>query len=86
MLRDDGIVMSISVLQWTIEMGYYVLYFVYYNIFHGCNIVADKCFIIFNFFVLFVVEPAFYINGDSQFRRKLANEGFFSALFYAATA
>ena len=77
---DNGIVISISVIQWALEVLHTIFTFSYFIFFHGISNYADKFFGLYLIIFTVIIQPAFYLNGDATFRRKLAQQGFMPAL------
>ena len=77
--RDNGIVLSISMIQWLLEVINLINYLVFFFFFNGWSKIIDKLYNIFivSFYAIF--QPAFYLNGDFRFRRNLDNKGFIEA-------
>ena len=78
--RDNGIVIRISIIQWFLEMGHLIFYFIYVMYILGWNLLADKFFNLYLVAFHMVLQPAFYVTGDSQFRAALASRGFAHAI------
>ena len=79
--RDVGIVINISILQWSVEVGNLVFYVFYIHfIALSYSDVLDKFFTLYQAFFTLVILPAFYLNGDSEFRTDLASNGYLVAL------
>ena len=78
--RDNGIVIRISIIQWFVEMCNLIFYFIYVMYIFGWNLLADKFFNLYCVLVIMVIQPAFYVTGDSQFRAALASRGFIHAM------
>lgn len=84
--RDNGIVISISIIQWGIELIHTVSYYLYVYYLHGISNYADKIFSVYLIVFHMIIQPSFYLNGDAEFRRNLSNNGLFSALKTAILA
>ena len=78
--RDTGIVINISILQWIVEVAVYIFTFLYLVFVAGNSSVLDKFFTLFMTGFTIIVLPAFYLNGDIEFRTDLAENGYFTAL------
>ena len=78
--RDNGIQIRISIIQWFVEMCNLVFYFIYIMYIFGWNLLADKFFRLYGLLFNMVIQPAFYLTGDSQFRATLATRGFYPAM------
>ena len=77
---DTGIVINISILQWIVEVAAYIFTFLYMVYVAGNSSVLDKFFTLFMTGFTIIVLPAFYLNGDIEFRTDLAENGYFTAL------
>lgn len=75
-----GIVINISILQWIVEVGVYIFSLLYLYFVAGKNSVLDKFFTLFMSAFTVIVLPAFYLNGDIEFRTDLAINGYLTAL------
>ncbi len=78
--RDNGIVISISIIQWAIEIINIVSYYSYILFLHGWSNYLDKFFSIYLISFTMIIQPSFYLNGDQTFRRSLDQKGLWSAL------
>ena len=78
--RDNGIVISISIIQWAVEVLHTLFTLLFFHFFQGISNYADKYFTLYLFTFTMIVQPSFYLNGDATFRRKLDQDGFLSAL------
>ena len=78
--RDNGISISISIIQWATEIINQVIYYNYFLIFHGKSNFADKLFGLYTIAFIMIVQPAFYLNGDHKFRMDWATKGPIKAL------
>ena len=78
--RDVGIVINISLLQWSVEVGNLVFYLCYIYFIAGDSSVMDKFFTLYQAFFTLAILPSFYLNGDSEFRTDLASNGYLVAL------
>ena len=78
--RDNGVVIQISIIQWFVEMCNLVIYFIYIMYISGWTLLTDKFFNLYCLVFALVIQPAFYVTGDSQFRAALANRGFYQAI------
>lgn len=78
--RDNGIVISISIIQWVLEMINVVVYYTYIYFLHGISNYGDKFFSLYLITFAMIIQPSFYLNGDSNFRRNLDKKGIFEAL------
>lgn len=77
---DNGIVISISIIQWGVEVVHAILSTTFFIFCHGISNYADKFFSLYLICFTMIIQPAFYLNGDATFRRKWAQKGFLSAL------
>ena len=78
--RDVGIVINISLLQWSVEVGNLIFYLSFIYFIAGYSSVLDKFFTLYQAFFTLAILPAFYLNGDSEFRTDLASNGYLVAL------
>ena len=78
--RDNGILIRISVIQWCVEMCNLVFYFIYVIFFLGWNQNVDKFFNIYNVAFVMMVQPAFYVSADANFRAIWAKYGIVQAV------
>ena len=78
--RDNGITISISIIQWAFEVMNMVLYYSYIFLFHGNSNFMDKFFSLYLISFSMIIQPAFYLNGDFVFRRNWAVKGPIKAL------
>ena len=78
--RDNGISISISIIQWAIEIINQVIYYCYIFILHGKSNFMDKLFGLYLISFTSIIQPAFYLSGDYEFRRNLATKGPIKAL------
>ena len=78
--RDVGMVINISLLQWSVEVGNLVFYLCYIYFIAGDSSVLDKFFTLYQAFFTLAILPSFYLNGDSEFRTDLASNGYLVAL------
>ena len=78
--RDNGIVISISVLQCSVEFIFMITCSFYIYILNGYSKTFDKFFNIYLSIVTVIILPTFYLNGEAAFRRNLAAYGPFRAL------
>lgn len=76
---DNGIVISISVIQWGIEVLHAIFTTNYFIFLHGISNYADKFFALYLISFNIIIQTAFYLNGDASFRRKLARQEFLPA-------
>ena len=75
-----GIVINISILQWIVEVAVYIFSLAYLFFVAGQNSDLDKFFTLFITAFTIIVLPAFYLNGEAEFRMELAKNGYFTAL------
>ena len=61
-------------------MAVYIFSLVYVFTVAGCNSDLDKFFTLFMAGFTMIVLPAFYLNGDIEFRTDMAQNGYFNAL------
>ena len=77
---DIGIVINISILQWIVEVTQFVFYLFYIYFVAGYNSILDKFFTLYMSAFTLIVLPAFYLNGDIEFRTDMATNGYITAL------
>ena len=77
---DMGIVINISILQWIVEVAVYIFCLFYMFFVAGLNSDLDRFFMLFLAGFTSIVLPAFYLNGDIEFRTDMAQNGYFNAL------
>ena len=77
---DTGIVINISIAQWIVEVAVFIFSLLYLSFVAGYNSVLDKFFTLFMSAFTIILLPAFYLNGDIEFRSDLAENGYFTAL------
>ena len=70
----------ISILQWLVEILNIFIFFTYIIYFSGWNLLADKFFNLYSLAFGIIIQPAFYVGGDVQFRTTLANKGVLHAV------
>ena len=75
-----GIVINISILQWIVEVAVYIFCLFYMFFVAGLNSDLDRFFMLFLAGFTSIVLPAFYLNGDIEFRTDMAQNGYFNAL------
>ena len=73
--RDNGIVISISIVQWLYEWVNICFFHIYIHSFSGTSLLIDHFFDLYNITALMVIEPCFYLRADETFRRNWANLG-----------
>ena len=78
--RDNGIVISISVVQCSVEFILMITCSFYIYILNGYSKTFDKFFNIYLLIVTVIILPTFYLNGEAAFRRNLVAYGPFRAL------
>ena len=78
--RDNGIVISISIIQWATEVANFVFYYIYMYFLHGLSNYSDKFFALYLITFTMVIQPSFYLGGDFNFRRNLVQHGIFFAV------
>ena len=71
---------KISILQWILEVAVYIFSLLYVFFVAGRNSDLDKFFTLFMAGFTMIVLPAFYLNGDIEFRTDMAQNGYFNAL------
>ena len=82
-IPDNGLVISISIIQWTFEVINVFVYLLYIYFIYGYSNFLDKFFTLYLIFFMTVLQPSFYLNGDAAFRRLVANEGLIRAVKWA---
>ena len=83
LFRDNGIVISTSVIQWILEMIHLMIYQTFVYIIHGYSTTSDKFFNLYFFSFVLIIQPIFYLHGDWTFRKNLDQRGLFYALRFA---
>ena len=78
--RDNGIVISISVIQWIVEVLHMNIFYFYIYMIVGYSNIIDKFFNLYLIIIMVVVLPSFYLNGEAAFRRNLVAHGPFRAM------
>ena len=78
--RDNGIVISISVIQWIVEVLHMNIFYFYIYMIVGYSNIIDKFFNLYLIIIMVVVLPSFYLNGEAAFRRNLVVHGPFKAI------
>ena len=78
--RDNGIVISISVVQCSVECILMITCSFYIYFLNGYSKTFDKFFNIYLSIVTVIILPTFYLNGEAAFRRNLVAYGPFRAL------
>ena len=78
--RDNGIVISISVVQCSVECILMITCSFYIYFLNGYSKTFDKFFNIYLSIVTVIILPTFYLNGEAAFRRNLAAYGPLRAL------
>ena len=78
--RDNGIVISISVVQCSVEFILMITCSFYIYFLNGYSKTFDKFFNIYLSIVTVIILPTFYLNGEAAFRRNLAAYGPLRAL------
>ena len=73
--RDNGIVISISLIQWIVEFIHMVIYYSYIYMLNGYSNLIDKFFNLYAIVVNVIILPCFYLNGEAAFRRNLVTFG-----------
>lgn len=69
--------------QWAGELLAFVLGLVFSRVIAGFHRIVDKLLLLTYVNHVFVVQPTFYLFGDSQFRIDVMNRGFWMALINA---
>ena len=80
LIRGVGIVINISILQWSLEVGNFLFYLSYIYFIADYSDVWNKFFTLYQAFFTLAILPSFYLNGDSEFRTDLASNGYLVAL------
>ena len=78
--RDQGVVISISIVQWSIEMCHLLIYHIYIFLIYGRSNTFDKFFHLYLISFGNIIMPLFYLNGDIRFRTNITNRGIIYAL------
>ena len=78
--RDEGLVFTITIVQWAVEVSHMIFIIIYMSLQFGKSGIVDRCFANFNAFVGIVLQPFCIFMGDSSFRRRLQEDGLWFAL------
>lgn len=78
--RDNGISISISIVQWILELINFIFYYIYIYFLAGHSNIADKFYSLYASTFILIIQPCFYLNGDAMFRRNLDQKGLFVAM------
>lgn len=81
--RDNGILISISIVQWSLEFIFFIFNYIYFVFLWGQSNFADKFFSLYSFTFTVIIQPSFYLSGDAAFRRNLENQGLIKAVWLA---
>lgn len=57
-----------------------ILILVFVSFVHGINHIIDKFFNLYVVTFIIIVQPAFYLTGDIEFRTNVANNGYLNAI------
>ena len=80
--RDDGIVIGITFWQWIVEIIISGI-LAFLHMIRGENRALEHFVVLFLSMISYVFFPAFLFLADNQFRRKLEEKGFKTALMSA---
>ena len=72
--------MSISVVQWIVEVLQIVIFYFYISMIVGYSNTIDKFFNLYLIIITVIILPSFYLNGEAAFRRNVAVNGAFKAM------
>ena len=78
--RDNGIVISISVIQWIVEVLHMNIFYFYIYMIVGYSNIIDKFFNLYLITITIIILPSFYLKGEAAFRRNLTVNGPFKAM------
>ena len=78
--RDNGIVISISVIQCIVEVVHMNVFYFYSFMLTGYSNVIDQYFNLYMIIITVIILPSFYLNGEAAFRRNLVVYGPFKAM------
>ena len=78
--REQGIIISISICQWALEVANMIVYLSYVFLLYGQHDIMDNVFHLYLITFCVIVQPSFYLMGDVAFRNDLSNKGLMSAL------
>ena len=78
--RDNGIVISISIIQWIAELIHNAIFYFYIFLLVGYSNTFDKFFNLYLITIMVIILPSFYLNGEAAFRRNLVVHGPFKAM------
>ena len=78
-------VFSISIWQWIIEVSYTCVLIIFYSFFYEMSRFVDLLINLLNVFVTFILQPGFYLAGDSHFRGLIASKGVIRAIAITLT-
>ena len=78
--RDNGISIQILMYQLYSELFMFVVIIVVFSLPIEKGILLTRIIGVLNTFVIFVIQPLFYLNGDSNFRNRVLNIGLWKAL------
>ena len=78
--REHGVIISISICQWALEVVHLFVCQIYLFFVLGQNEILDKIFHLYIGTFSAILQPSFYLMGDKAFRNDLSNKGLISAL------
>ena len=78
--RDNGITIEIACYQLCTELGLFVVTLIFGFLPIERNTLILRIFQILANFMMFVVQPLFYLNGDINFRNRVLHQGLWRAL------
>ena len=78
--RDDGVVLTISIFQWLVELCNFALYYLYIIFFIGWSNTLDHFFNLYLLTFQFILQPGFYVSANGKFRLDVVNHGIICAL------
>ena len=76
---------AISIWQWIIEVSYACVIIIFYCFFYKMSRFVDLLVNLLNVFVTFILQPGFYLAGDSHFRGLIASKGVIRAIAVTLT-
>ena len=78
--RDNGITIQIMIYQVYTELILFLGFMILTLLPIEKNMIFQKFAGVLSTFSIFVIQPLFYLNGDSNFRNRVQNEGLWRAL------
>ena len=78
--RDNGITIQIMSYQVYTELILFLGFMILFLLPIEKNMIVQRFTGVFSTFVIFVIQPLFYLNGDVNFRNRVQNQGLWRAL------